>query len=416
MGILSRASLHPPENGGGGGADLANGPRPSWILLDQKAYVADARNSTTATCRFKGDKELQVTFFPARPPRVSYFCVFCAGHEASDYALEPKIVGILSHDGYTVVALRDDSIALYRKSPPGPGHYEVCILRSKDTGWTIKDVYVPPEQQQQQRSGDDGGRFRHATYKTITIGAERGTVAFVDLWRGILWYDVFGGSPLLRYTLLPDICPGTKKQYNVNPLYTRDIAVVEGRIKFVAMVNPRTMGSTGSACYWKAATWSMPASSSSSTSSREDNTWLPPFELEACDIGDNKNLVCSELLPKLHCREGKPRPTLASLDTEYPMLSLCDDDIVYFMTRVALPDTKACMIAVDMKSRKLEGLAEFSAERMLDMAFACMHSRISSYLNMAPGMRKTKTEKGMKKEKCKKVIIQFVGLPVRPSF
>uniref|UniRef100_A0A0A9TT88 Uncharacterized protein n=1 Tax=Arundo donax TaxID=35708 RepID=A0A0A9TT88_ARUDO len=465
--FLSRASRRPPTDRGDG-ADLSKAARPSWILLDFSAYVANECNSTTATCKFRGDKDFQVTFFPADPPLVSYFCIYCSGLKTSDYATEPKVlateanlvlfrvaigtpqdlcypsaheyfiysaggdgpgdapslehllhpypyifhdtrVGLLSYDtgGYTVAALRDDSSSLYRQDGPvGPGHYDVCILHSRDKVWASRAVNVPLQEQQKQSSVG----FCHDTSKVITIGGERGTMAFVDLWRGILQYDVLGDDPSLRYTLLPEISLG-RKEYSVNPLYTRDIAVVKGHIKYVEMLTEvkRSTGSDG----WKAATWSMLA-----TTTNPEDTWLPEGNLEASNIRDHKNLL-RFVLPKLNHAKGQPQPTLGSLHTGHPALSLHNDDIVYFMAKVEPMDIKACVIAVDMKRQVVEGVAEFGAERTRGISWTYMHSRISSYLKMAPGtkdaslkMKKKGMMKGAsskKETKSSKYILAGVG-------
>ncbi|OEL32586.1 hypothetical protein BAE44_0006395 [Dichanthelium oligosanthes] len=219
---MDAASLHPPSYGG---ADLADAPTPSWVLLDFRAYFTDRRNATTTTCMTRDNQEIQITFFPAHPPRVSYFCVHCRGVEPGDFATEPKAdggpdgapslellphpsryffydeqVGLLSREAeYTVVALRDDASAYFRGSSM-PGKYDVCLLDSERKVWTTKAVFVPPERQQGS-SGEEG--FRHETTNVLTIGGEPGTMAFVDLWRGILLLDVLHGDPMLRYIRMP---------------------------------------------------------------------------------------------------------------------------------------------------------------------------------------------------------------------
>ena len=46
-------------------------------------------------------------------------------------------------------------------------------------------------------------RLYHDTDKTIAIGGEGGTVAWVDLWRGIFFCDVLSECPVLRDVPLP---------------------------------------------------------------------------------------------------------------------------------------------------------------------------------------------------------------------
>ncbi|KAL6838732.1 hypothetical protein ACP4OV_031446 [Aristida adscensionis] len=108
-------------------------------------------------------------------------------------------------DGSNVYALRDDSSALFRDVDELlPGQYEVCLLHSEDKVWTAMDVSVPPQLVKQHSDFEEG--FRHVTAKVIAIGGEHGTMAFADLWRGILLYDVHRGNDddsLLRYVTTP---------------------------------------------------------------------------------------------------------------------------------------------------------------------------------------------------------------------
>ncbi|TVU19558.1 hypothetical protein EJB05_35711, partial [Eragrostis curvula] len=86
---LQDATLHPPAHS----ADDDDGEIP-WVLVDEHAYVADCRNATTAFATTWDNKDIQVTFCIARPPRVSYICVFCPGREHNEFPLEPKIIAM----------------------------------------------------------------------------------------------------------------------------------------------------------------------------------------------------------------------------------------------------------------------------------------------------------------------------------
>ncbi|RLM93663.1 hypothetical protein C2845_PM08G03030 [Panicum miliaceum] len=362
---LHPGSLHPPTYGD---ADRADSTRPDWILLDFRAYFADRRNATNAACKTRNGKEIQVTFFPAHRPRVSYFCVHCHGVEPSGFMWEPKVIAtggdfvllcvsighhyamvyLTLHEYYVyraggstggppslellphpdlyyfrglqiIAALRDDSSGFFRGSS-GFGQYDIILFHSEDKVWTAKDVFVPPEQQQQHCSIEEEG-FWHKTSKVITIGGKHGTMAFVDLWNGILLYDVFREDPKLRYVPMPPQLYPSRKP-NAAPSITRDIAIVKDRIKLV------------------------------------------------------------ELLKRLPDDEGKPQMSLERLFIGHPTISLDDNDIVYFMTTV---ENKAWVIAVDMRYKMLQGVAEFGSERTFGIAPTYTQSGISEHLNMSPG-------------------------------
>jgi hypothetical protein len=83
--------------------------------------------------------------------------------------------------------------------------FDLHLYRSSDSkGWISKRLSVnefvrdrlvplPPAV----------NRLYHETEKTITIGGEHGTVAWVDLWRGIFFCDVLKERPLLQDVPLP---------------------------------------------------------------------------------------------------------------------------------------------------------------------------------------------------------------------
>lgn len=89
-----KATLHPPALWRRPEDDDDAAVAIPWVLLDLEAYVADHRNATTAFSHSESGKEIQVTFFLTRPPRVSYFCVFCPGSDHTEFPIEPKILAM----------------------------------------------------------------------------------------------------------------------------------------------------------------------------------------------------------------------------------------------------------------------------------------------------------------------------------
>jgi len=71
---LRKQRFHPPAVDAVDAGDEAEIP---WILIENLAYVADRRNSTTAFSDWRYDGQVQVTLIVVPPPRVSYLCVFC---------------------------------------------------------------------------------------------------------------------------------------------------------------------------------------------------------------------------------------------------------------------------------------------------------------------------------------------------
>lgn len=127
---VRKASLHPPALDGDGDAQGHGGEEIPWVLLEDTAYVADRRNATTAYTHTRSGAQIQVTFCFARPPRVSYVCVY---HHANASSEEEVIVWdprVLSTDANLVLL----SIALgplpdlYIYRPAGDGGPSLTLL------------------------------------------------------------------------------------------------------------------------------------------------------------------------------------------------------------------------------------------------------------------------------------------------
>ncbi|KAL6838730.1 hypothetical protein ACP4OV_031444 [Aristida adscensionis] len=423
-------SMHPPTYADGG-----EQPTPDWALLDFRAYVPETprRNATTASCPTSHGWDIEVTFFPARPPRLSYFCVHCPGAKPSIFPTEPQViatdggfallwvaighreelsyssaydfyvyrargagggpalellpqpqlysfhdkqVGLLSRGReYTVAALRDDSSTFFRDvDEHRPGQYDVCLLHSEDKVWTAMDVSVPPQLVEQHGDFEEG--FRHVTAKVITIGGEYGTMAFADLWRGILLYDVHRGDPMLRYITTPHQLPDGKRP-NSGAWVARDIALVQGRIKFVETLMRGT-----SCCFsdgWVVCTWSRMATFP------EGDSWCPSGVLQAPDITGENSPLHKDMRRRLLDDNGEPRLGLDRFNIGHPTLSLDDDDVVYFMVR--LGKAKRWVVSIDMRLKTLERVAELGVGRTFGIGFTFIPTRISKYLNMARGTK-----------------------------
>ncbi|XBH53622.1 hypothetical protein VPH35_076092 [Triticum aestivum] len=80
-------------------------------------------------------------------------------------------------------------------------------------------------------------------------------------------------------------------------------------------------------------------------------------------------------------------PTLSSLHVGLPTLSLQNDAIVYFLAKIdfRMMEHTAWVLAVDMKNATAEQVVEFPAERTFSLAQGYDASRISAYLQSAPG-------------------------------
>lgn len=198
----------------------------------------------------------------------------------------------------------------------------------------------------------------HLCNRVITGG---GTMGWVDLWHGILLCDVHVPSPaedeespgprLLRYVPVPEpMQPDNDLRLHGLSSYFRDIAVVNGRIKFVDLqlhASPGSRTPNG----WTAVTWSMAPGDSGFTKDGELNS---------------RDMVINPMEP--------------SLFVAHPTLSSYDDDVLYLMTKTSLDDIASQVIAVNMKNKKLERAAKYTTQRDACMDFAYKRTTISYFL------------------------------------
>ena len=211
------------------------------VLLDRWCYIADLPNNTTAESTTSTGLSIKLTFRAARPSLLSHFCVHCPGLDFR--SVGPKIVATDADlvllcvptdpnctireldyfvyrprtrwldrlpnpypmeldDSATALISRKDGasyvVAALGVRPPlydGPTlirwEFDLHLYRSSDSkGWMSKRLSVNEFERDRliplPEAEEVDDRLYHETAKTITIGGEHGTVAWVDLWRGHL--------------------------------------------------------------------------------------------------------------------------------------------------------------------------------------------------------------------------------------
>ncbi|RLN29209.1 hypothetical protein C2845_PM05G28970 [Panicum miliaceum] len=229
------------------------------------------------------------------------------------------------------------------------------LYNSKMKSWSSKLMHL------------DSPKAKEYTYtsKVITIGGEHGSVGWSDLCKGILICDLLREKTnLLRYIPLPP--PLRPNLPESPPLLFRDINVFgNGRIKYFDMY--LYIGSGLVVKGWEAATWSREVSSTE---------WE-----EGCRIKVRNDPAFPDVKPNLQGDE-PTRPILKGVYSGFPALSLHDDDVVYLMDKHDLMDTKALVIAVDMRNQTLKGVADFGCGRPLGYSYIYFQSAISKYLGL----------------------------------
>ncbi|XP_044411997.1 uncharacterized protein [Triticum aestivum] len=459
---MAAANWNPPTLPECDGYDAA-------VLLDTRCYIADLHNCTTAWGTTSRGSPIQVTFCAARPPLLSHFCVRCPDldflrskpivvatdadlvllrvpidlkapldarswdyfvykPQAHQLDLLPNPHPMSFHDSATALLSREDGAwyavaAISSWCPVYESNgdsiirwdFRLHLYRSSDSkGWTttpvsveelVRDKLVPLP------CDVEAEMMYHKTAKTLPIGGERGTVAWVDLWRGILLCDVLGERPVFQDIPLPVPARGNwgRLLEQCEPNYVRDVAITRHKdtIKYIEMETwpPRKLMKTPDSYSewvrskssitqvipggWKATTWSMPIPVGSFTD------WQLDCRVEANDVSmDTSNPHQCNLLSRLS--GSNTVPILPKLLMAYPTISI-DDDIVYFIytTKPRHMGKLELVIAVDVRNKALRGVAELDAQKKFISVPAFCTCKICKYprKNTGTAVELKRTEK-----------------------
>ncbi|KAM0899422.1 hypothetical protein ACQ4PT_021291 [Festuca glaucescens] len=277
-------------------------------------------------------------------PRYGEYLVYDAGGPSLEHLPCP-----------TDVMFSDDSVAFLRKGTHDGANHDDYVLAAHSGGigygdpaklylyhsdtktWTTKQLVLKLQQ------FSDPNTY-HSTCKAITIGGDRGIVAWVDLWHNIILCNVLAERPKLHCLELLGATVSVDESSHRDPSCIRDIALLDdGLFRFVEMqfhvAQPGS--SSGTSGYWEAKVWSAKPGSSSA------KDWHADYELRFSDIPE---------LPILRVDPGKAQPTLSTLHTGMPNLSLQEDGIVYFLSKVyhCNNDHVAWALVVDMRNKKIQ--------------------------------------------------------------
>lgn len=410
------------------------------VLLDMWCYIADLPNNTTAEGTTSTGLPIKVTLRAARPPHLSHFCVHCPG---LDFRITgPKIVATDAHlvllcvpihpnsatgaldwdyfvyspraqrldllpnpdpiclnDSATALISRQDGAwyavaALGYANPLYDGgaliRWEFCLhlyrSSSNSKAWISKRLSLNKFKRDKLIPLPAAvDRLYHETEKTITIGGEHGTVAWVDLWRGIFFCDVLKKRPLLRDVPLPVPARSNWDRLLINddPGYFRDVTIsrnkdsikyVELEFRSIEVLNPATTpvsytdwvavkNSSRKSLHvirdgWKSTTWSMAIPVGLQERWNRDCVFdVKDISLEPC-LSDRMAMLSSK--------------TMKELQVGHPILSM-DDDIVYLLSETTPKhmDKLALMFAIDVKKSTLRGLAELDVKKFDYLSSFC---------------------------------------------
>ncbi|KAF7090617.1 hypothetical protein CFC21_093342 [Triticum aestivum] len=313
---------------------------PSTMLLDLFGSVSPSRSAATATSKTSAGLPIAVTLCALRPPVLSYLSVDCAAcPEPEPLSLAPKVIAAdadlvllrVPVDRSARFSIRFCDYFVYTAHPRRPrldllptsaphrfefqdpemailscgdgdggGGYAVAALQTlgkftftlylyrsgpdgEQGAWTSKVVEVEEPLRDKvcpTTLPSSPGLFHHRTNNVITLGGAKGTVIWVDLWRGIVLCDVLEDSPKLRDMPLPLPSKGNRNVHlDGCPYYARSVVVNQSKdtIKYVEMeiyqaipltpedkAHHEWLSQQECPMYflvpspWKATTWSMP--------------------------------------------------------------------------------------------------------------------------------------------------------------
>nr|CAB3487276.1 unnamed protein product [Digitaria exilis] len=272
---------------------------------------------------------------------------------------------------------------LYRSSSDSDGWVTKRV--SLGEGELVRDAVVPLPR--------DSDRLYHETEKTITVGGERGTVAWVDLWRGILFCDVLADDDprALRDVPLPAPARANWGLQELEPYYLRDVALGSSlnrdSIKYVEMeIRDRKVLTTIPDSYvewvrhgprrsgvvpgtWKATTWSMAALPGGSWT----GCWRRECEVQAKDV--TVDAAAGAMLSRL-----SGRATFQELQLSFPTVSIDDDTVI-----PKGKDNLELVVAVDVRNKALRGAAKLDIQRLFVFMPKYFASDICRYLSNSTG-------------------------------
>ncbi|OEL14460.1 hypothetical protein BAE44_0024521 [Dichanthelium oligosanthes] len=253
---------------------------PTRVLLEDFASFGDRKNAATATGLTSGGRTVNVSFELVDPSRVFRWFVHCPGLEEKrgfngkpeilnaadalvvtrmlffsnsgrviDYyfvyragpgktsldlipgpcpeVLLPKQVGILPRGGGGGVGDCEHYSAVIPVQRLGPQlEYEIFVFSSESQAWSSK---VARFSQDQETTYDEV--VLHSPTKAIAAGC--GSLAWIDLWRGVLLCTWLDKQPVLRLIQWP-VLPERDVFIDISsPLEVRDATLSNGVIRFV---------------------------------------------------------------------------------------------------------------------------------------------------------------------------------------
>ncbi|KAL6846908.1 hypothetical protein ACP4OV_022761 [Aristida adscensionis] len=236
--------------------------------------------------------------------------------------------------------------------------------------------------------------FYHLITSTVlAIGGEGGTMAWVDLWHGILLCDVLHDQPTLRGVPVP--LPMEMLGHGIDfccPKPLRGITFINGKpglepclrlVHLDADAVPIPLRSYEDASPdWAMRDWEVSIWSNHKMSNSYDD-WQMDCKVKASETSIRDKLKTKMLnagLLSAGAAGAQPQRAFQNLLVSYPVLGI-DEDVVYLQARVRYKDPKAFVVAIDTKNNTLLGAVEFATETERGAGIVYFPSTINRFIN-----------------------------------
>ncbi|CAN6225569.1 unnamed protein product [Urochloa humidicola] len=438
---------------------------PTFVLLNNEGYIGSRPNATTAVAEGRDNLRIEASLYPARPPLPSNLFVHCPGIKfplpsiiistAGDLLLF-RVPAVAARPPPSFVGFKDCDYFLYRAGgankppsltliqnpnpnvfhdvdagilPRGGDIFTVAALLARSTKneyalrrfdseagtWASKSVWLDgPRRPFPVKIPVNTGRLKiHITTTVITIGGDAGTMGWVDLWSGILLYDLLrdcdaeelqdGRRHTVRHMPVPVPmhaitcnrgagaklgCPRAHRGITIATdkcgkacLKFADLQTIGGRLGYRDV---ETMLPAFEVDDWIVKTWSNKVMGCSFEDWHEDFT-VRGSEIK---IGDavRAELLASGLLHRKPTRDDGEEPAMVELALQNLSVSEPtpsqngDEDVLYLMARTKLFHPKAWALAIDMKNSELLGVSEFGTDSGPGVSVTYRPSTIFKYM------------------------------------
>ncbi|TVU32221.1 hypothetical protein EJB05_23943, partial [Eragrostis curvula] len=279
-----------------------------------------------------------------------------------------QYVGVLScghqHEHCLVV------VPVRRFEARGHMSYDLKIFSTVTGSWSTKVAGVAPYLSRFH------GLVMHRQTKVLNVGG--GSLAWVDLRRGsgMLLCNVLDDRPEMNLIRLPALMPANEELLGdcsegcVRPI--RDVTCTNGYIRFIEMEDVDDDDDSDTAtmqCRWRATVFKTTT-----------NSW----NWERCCTVHSDGLspadsCLPELFPEIWNKEEKTL-TLEKVISNFPILDMFHDDVVYMTSQLDVQDPNGWVLAVDTRNNKLDRAVPFSTAKAYcdDTKLQCAFSKYLS--------------------------------------